>query len=56
VRNLYSGEQFLELGRVGDRVARNIGKGRDSGKWLLERREKRRQDDEKGRGGGVGIG
>src|SRR5271155_4235732 len=34
----------------------NVGKGRDNGKGLLERREKKRQDDEEGRGGGVGIG
>jgi len=56
VRNLYSGEQLLELGKVGDRVARNVGRGRDNGKGLLERREKRRRDNEEGRGGGVGIG
>ena len=44
------------MGKVGDRVVRNVGKGRDNGKGLLERREKKRQDDEEGRGGGVGIG
>jgi hypothetical protein len=55
VRNLYSGEQFQELGKVGDRVVRNVGKGRDNGKGLLERRGKRRRDGEGGRGGEVGI-
>jgi hypothetical protein len=56
VRNLYSGEEFMELGKVGDRVVRNVRKGRDNEKGLLRGRGKRRRDYEEGRGSGVGIG
>jgi U3 small nucleolar ribonucleoprotein protein LCP5 len=55
-RNMYGGEQWVELGEVGDRVARSVGKGRDGGRGVLERREKRRRDDGDERGGGVSIG
>jgi U3 small nucleolar ribonucleoprotein protein LCP5 len=54
-RNEYGGEQWTELGEAGDRVARSVGKGRDGGRGVLERREKRRMDDGDG-AGGVGIG
>jgi U3 small nucleolar ribonucleoprotein protein LCP5 len=55
-RNMYGGEQWAELGEVGDRVARSVGKRRDGGRGVLERREKRRRDDGDERGGGVSIG
>lgn len=55
-RNVYGGEQWVELGEVGDRVARSVGKGRDVGRGVLERREKRRREGEDGKGSGVGIG
>jgi U3 small nucleolar ribonucleoprotein protein LCP5 len=55
-RNVYGGEQWVELGEVGDRVARSVGKRRDGGRGVLERREKRRRDDGDERGGGVSIG
>jgi U3 small nucleolar ribonucleoprotein protein LCP5 len=55
-RNVYGGEQWVELGEVGDRVARSVGKGRDAGGGMLERREKRRREGEDEKGGGVGIG
>jgi U3 small nucleolar ribonucleoprotein protein LCP5 len=55
-RNMYGGEQWVELGEVGDRVARSVGKRRDGGRGVLERREKRRRDDGDERGGGVSIG
>ena len=55
-KNLYGGEQWVELVRSGDRVARSVGKGKDSGRGVLERREKRRRDTGDERGGGVGIG
>jgi U3 small nucleolar ribonucleoprotein protein LCP5 len=55
-RNMYGGEQWVELGEVGDRVARSVGKRRDGGRGVLERREKRRRDDKDERGGGVSIG
>jgi U3 small nucleolar ribonucleoprotein protein LCP5 len=57
-RNVYGGEQWLELGEVGDRVARSVGRirERDRGRGMLERREKRRRDNGDERGGGVGIG
>ena len=55
-RNMYGGEQWVELGEVGDRVARSVVKRRDGGRGVLERREKRRRDDGDERGGGVSIG
>jgi U3 small nucleolar ribonucleoprotein protein LCP5 len=57
-RNVYGGEQWVELAEVGDRVARSVGKGRDAGRSVLERMEKRRRRSGGGdeRGGGVGIG
>ena len=55
-RNVYGGEQWVELGEVGDRVARSVGKRRDGERGLLERREKRRRNDGDERGGGVSIG
>jgi U3 small nucleolar ribonucleoprotein protein LCP5 len=57
-RNVYGGEQWLELGEVGDRVSRSVGRNRESngGRGVLERREKRRRDNGDERGGGVGIG
>jgi U3 small nucleolar ribonucleoprotein protein LCP5 len=55
-RNMYGGEQWVELGEVGDRVARSVGKRKDEGRGVLERREKRRRDDGDERGGGVSIG
>jgi U3 small nucleolar ribonucleoprotein protein LCP5 len=55
-RNVYGGEQWVELGEVGDRVARSVGKRKDGGRGVLERREKRRRDDGDERGGGVSVG
>jgi len=57
-RNVYGGEQWVELGEVGDRVARSVGKGRDARRGVLERMEKRRRRSGGGheREGGVGIG
>ena len=55
-RNVYGGEQWMELGELGDRVARSVGKRRDGERGLLERREKRRRNDGDERGGGVSIG
>lgn len=52
-RNVYGGEEWVELGEVGDRVAKSVGKGRDGGKGMLERREKRRRDDA---GDGMNVG
>ena len=55
-RNVYGGEQWMELGEVGDRVARSVGKGRDASRGVLERREKRRRESGDEKGGPVGIG
>ena len=55
-RNVYGGEQWMELGEAGDRVARSVGKGRDGGRGVLERREKRRREGGDERVGGFGIG
>lgn len=55
-RNVYGGEQWVELGELGDRVARSVGKRRDGEGGVLERREKRRRGDGDERGGGVSIG
>jgi U3 small nucleolar ribonucleoprotein protein LCP5 len=55
-KNMYGGEEWVELGEVGDRVARSVGKRRDGGAGVLERREKRRRDNGDVRGGGVSIG
>ena len=54
-KNLYGGEQWVELGEVGDSVARSVGRNRESG-GALERREKRRRDAGGERRGGVEIG
>jgi U3 small nucleolar ribonucleoprotein protein LCP5 len=57
-RNVYGGEQWVELGEVGDRVANSVGNNRDreGRRGVLERREKRRREGGDERGGGVGIG
>jgi U3 small nucleolar ribonucleoprotein protein LCP5 len=55
-RHMYGGEQWVELGELGDRVAKSVGKRRDGGGGVLERREKRRRNDAPERGGGVSIG
>lgn len=57
-RNVYGGEQWVELGEAGDRVARSVGRNRDreGGRGVLERREKRRRENGDEGGGSLGIG